>query len=375
MDDLIKEMNLLIVDDTVDNLLFLKHLFSRKGFSNITTIEDSRQVLSQVEQQEPDIILLDLMMPHLDGFEILKLMTERLEESAFLPIVVLTADANKETRQRSLDEGAIDFLTKPLDAMEVLQRVKNLLKTRYLYKQQKQYSTQLELAVLERTRELKESYQALQNTNQALDESYIEIVERLAQAAEYRDDDTGQHTLRVGELSSLIAKQLGLTLEFTELIQNAARLHDLGKIGIPDSILLKPAKLTDNEFAEMKKHTEIGAKILARAKSPLLQLAEKIALSHHEHWNGNGYPNGVAGEDIPIEARIVAVVDVYDALTHERPYKKAWSDEDAIAFLQEQQGKHFDPTIVQAFLQVLASKSDNLAGETVIDSANPIASS
>lgn len=360
MDEIIKDMRILIVDDTVDNLVFLKHLFSRKGFSNITMIEDSRQVLPQVEEQEPDVILLDLMMPHLDGFEILKLLDEKLDESVFLPVVVLTADTNNETRQRSLNEGAIDFLTKPLDAIEVLQRVKNYLKMRYLSKQQKSYSLELEVAVLDRTEELKKSYQSLRVTNEALDQSNIEIVNRLAKAAEYRDDDTGQHTFRVGKLSSLVAAKLDMSQDFTELIEKAARLHDLGKIGIPDSILLKPSKLTDDEFAEMKKHTEIGAKILSGGKSPLLQMAEKIALSHHEHWDGKGYPNGLVGTDISIEARIVAVIDVFDALVHARPYKKAWPQEEAIAYLLEQKAKQFDPSVIQAFSEVIEEMSNEL---------------
>ncbi len=374
-DHLIKDMNILIVDDTADNLVFLKHLFSRKGFTDIQTIEDSRNVLPQIKEKEPDIILLDLMMPHLDGFDILKLLREYLDESVFLPIVVLTADTSRETRKRSLEEGAIDFLTKPLDAIEVLQRVSNLLKMRHLSKEQKDYSSRLELAVQERTQELNESYQILQNTYEALDQSHVEIVNRLAEAAEYRDDDTGQHTFRVGKLSSSIAAELGMSEEFVGLIRKAARLHDLGKIGVADAILLKPGKLTKEEFAEMKKHSEIGAKILSGGKSSLLQMAERIAMSHHEHWDGSGYPQGLVGEAIPIEARIVAVVDVFDALIHSRPYKKAWSQEEAIDFLKNKQGEQFDPEVVQAFLKTLfasqGAKEAKEASEVIPSDVTP----
>ena len=360
MNDIIKESNILIVDDTVDNLVFLEQLLARKGFRNVTSLSDSRLVLPHIEQQEPDIILLDLMMPHLTGYDILHAVREKYDESVFLPVVVLTAITDREARQKSLSVGATDFLTKPLDVIEVSQRVNNLLRTRYMYKEQVKQSNLLEVAVLERTKELSQNYQILQNMNQTLDETNIEIADRLAEAAEYRDDDTGKHTFRVGNLSALIATEMRMPKEFVDLIRRAARLHDLGKIGISDAILLKPAKLTEDEFRDIQKHCEIGAKILSGGKSALLQMAEKIALSHHERCDGKGYPNGLVQNDIPIEARIVAVVDVFDALTHVRPYKKAWSQEDAIQYIIDQKSQHFDPIVVDAFVNVMRHQSDEI---------------
>ena len=360
MEEAIKKSKILIVDDTEDNLLFLKQVFSRKGFTNATTIQDSRQVLEHVQQEEPDIILLDLMMPYMDGYEILGALTDWLDPSVFLPIVVLTANSEKDARTRALNAGAIDFLVKPLDALEVVLRTENHLKTRYLYKEQKNYGLKLEKAVSERTHELNQSYQILQSTNKALDESNIEMVERLAEAAEFRDDDTGRHTYRVGVLSALIATELKLPADRVELLRKAARLHDLGKIGIPDAILLKPGKLTNEEFDDMKKHSEIGAKILSGSGNELLKMAENIALCHHERWDGKGYPRGLSEEAIPIEARIVSVVDVFDALSHERPYKKAWPHEEVIALITEQKNQQFDGQVVEAFLKVIEVKADEL---------------
>ena len=360
MNDAIKESSILIVDDTVDNLVFLEQVLARQGFRNVTSLSDSRLVLPHIEKQEPDIILLDLMMPHLTGYDILHAVRATYDESVFLPVVVLTAITDREARQKSLSVGATDFLTKPLDVIEVSQRVNNLLKTRYMYKEQVKQSNLLEVAVLERTKELSQNYQILQNMNQTLDETNIEIADRLAEAAEYRDDDTGKHTFRVGNLSALIATEMGMAKEFIDLIRRAARLHDLGKIGISDAILLKPAKLTEDEFRDIQKHCEIGAKILSGGKSALLQMAEKIALSHHERCDGKGYPNGLVQNDIPIEARIVAVVDVFDALTHVRPYKKAWSQEDAMRYIIDQKSQHFDPIVVDAFVNVMKYKSDEI---------------
>ena len=356
MDDKIKDSSILIVDDTVDNLVFLEQVFLRKGYRNIRSINDSRNVLSAISEEEPDIILLDIMMPHFDGYEILHAIRSSLDVSVYLPIVVLTAITDRQARQKSLKDGATDFMTKPLDAIEVVQRVTNLLQTRYMYKEQVKYRTQLEAAVLQRTKELNQNNQALQKMNQVLDQTNVEIAEGLAEASEFRDDATGKHTMRVGTLAALIAAEMGLPPKTVALIRIAARLHDLGKIGIQDSILLKPDKLTNEEFEEMKKHCEIGAQILSRGNSALLRMAEKIALSHHERWDGRGYPHGLTGEEIPLEARIVAVADIYDALTHVRPYKTAWSKEDAIKYIEQQKDKQFDANVVDAFFSATVQK-------------------
>ncbi len=353
MEENIKDLNILIVDDNVDNLVFLEQLFRRKGYRNIMTIADSRNVLPYIGKADPDIILLDIMMPYIDGYEILRSIRGLMDSSVFLPVVVLTAVTDRKAREQTLKDGATDFLTKPLDAVEVILRVGNLLRTRYMYKQHLEYSKLLESAVLHRTRELAANNQALEKVNQVLDETNIEIADRLAEAAEYRDDATGKHTFRVGAISALIAAELGFSTDFIALVDKAARLHDLGKIGIPDAILLKPGKLTEDEFDVMKQHCVIGAKVLSGGHSELLEMAERIALSHHEHWDGNGYPNGLQAKAIPIEARIVSVVDVFDALTHPRPYKDAWAQQDAVDYIKSHKDRQFDGKVVDAFLSVL----------------------
>ena len=360
MEENIKDLNILIVDDNVDNLVFLEQLFRRKGYRNIMTIADSRNVLPYIGKADPDIILLDIMMPYIDGYEILRSIRGLMDSSVFLPVVVLTAVTDRKAREQTLKDGATDFLTKPLDAVEVILRVGNLLRTRYMYKQHLEYSKLLESAVLHRTRELAANNQALEKVNQVLDETNIEIADRLAEAAEYRDDATGKHTFRVGAISALIAAELGFSNDFVELVDKAARLHDLGKIGIPDAILLKPGKLTEEEFNVMRQHCVIGAKVLSGGHSELLEMAERIALSHHEHWDGNGYPNGLKAKAIPIEARIVSVVDVFDALTHPRPYKDAWTQQDAVDYITSHKDRQFDEKVVDAFLSVLEKKSGEI---------------
>ncbi len=360
MEENIKDLNILIVDDNVDNLVFLEQLFRRKGYRKIMTIADSRNVLPYIGKADPDIILLDIMMPYIDGYEILRSIRGLMDSSVFLPVVVLTAVTDRKAREQTLKDGATDFLTKPLDAVEVILRVGNLLRTRYMYKQHLEYSKLLESAVLHRTRELAANNQALEKVNQVLDETNIEIADRLAEAAEYRDDATGKHTFRVGAISALIAAELGFSNDFVELVDKAARLHDLGKIGIPDAILLKPGKLTEEEFDVMRQHCVIGAKVLSGGHSELLEMAERIALSHHEHWDGNGYPNGLKAKAIPIEARIVSVVDVFDALTHPRPYKDAWTQQDAVDYITSHKDRQFDEKVVDAFLSVLEKKSGEI---------------
>ena len=337
LDTLHNAARILIIDDQPANALAGRH-FAGRGLSGIQEHHDSRQALPMFLEYQPDLILLDLQMPHLDGFEVMKQLRPRIPLDTFFPILVLTADINPETKRQALAEGAIDFLTKPFDATEVILRIRNLLQTRALHLQLQNQNQLLEQKVRERTAEL--------------EETQIEILERLALAAEYRDDDTGEHTKRVGQMSAQIAQALSLPKAEVELIRRAAPLHDVGKIAIPDSILLKPGKLTHEEFEYMKTHTTLGAKMLSGGRFPLLQRAEEIALTHHERWDGNGYMQ-LQGEMIPIAGRIVAVADVFDALTSERPYKKAWPRNQAIEEIQGQSGRQFDPRVVDAFLEVV----------------------
>jgi putative two-component system response regulator len=332
------DARLLVVDDEEVNVRLLERMLARAGYTNIETTTDPRQILDLLDSFSPDLILLDLLMPHLDGFEVLKLLGRAIPSDRYLPVLILTADASRDTRSRALSEGARDFLTKPFDMDEVLLRIANMLDVRFLQLQLEAEKVSLEDRVQARTREL--------------EESYVETFERLALAAEYRDDATGQHTRRVGRMAALLAAELSVPPRQIDLLERAAGLHDVGKIGIPDSILLAPRKLTTPEFEVVKTHTVIGAKILSGSRSPLLAMAEEIAWSHHERWDGRGY-GGITGDHIPLFGRITTVADVFDALTHERPYKPAWSAEDAIEEIDQQRARQFDPEVVDAFMKIL----------------------
>ena len=275
-------------------------------------------------------------MPHLDGFGVLEKLGPRLNGGGYFPVLMLTGDATPEAKRGALSLGAKDFVAKPFDASEVLLRIRNLLETRFLYRALEKDNGVLETLVKARTREL--------------DDSQIEIVERLARAAEIRDDNTGRHTQRVARQSALIAEALGAEDRFVELIRRAAPLHDVGKIGIPDSILLKAGKLTDSEMEVVRSHTVVGARLLSGGNSDLVKMAQRIALSHHERWNGRGYPQGLRGEAIPLEARVVGLADVLDALTHRRPYRSASTIEEALDEVRKERGQHFDPALVDALI-------------------------
>ncbi|CAN5797642.1 response regulator [soil metagenome] len=332
-----REATLLLVDDQPVNIELLKTILGDLGgYENLHSTTDARRAAALFCEVRPDLVLLDLHMPHLDGFAVLDQLQTLVRDDDYLPVLVLTADTNPAARRRALASGASDFLNKPFDADEVLLRINNLLKTRALHLKVRRHNQVLEKKVRERTREL--------------EASQLEVLERLAWAAEYRDDDTGEHTYRVGQAAATMATELRLPPAQTEILRRAARLHDVGKIGIPDSILLKPGRLSAEEFETIKSHTTIGAALLAGGRSDFLKVAEEIALNHHERWDGSGYPRGLAGEAIPLTGRIVAVIDVYDALTHARPYKSAWSRADALAEIKAQSGKQFDPAVVDAFL-------------------------
>lgn len=343
--DALKEAKIIVVDDEWANIELLKMLLKRWGFMNIVATSDSTEVVGLVRAVRPDLILLDLHMPNMDGFDVLKGLREVTAPDDYVPVLVLTADITNTTKQRALSGGARDFLVKPFDATEVLLRVTNLLETRRLHTRLENYSTDL-------AREVETRTQQITQKSHELDATRLEVLKRLARAAEFRDDDTGQHTIRVGVLSAEIARVLGKKIDYVTDMREAAPLHDLGKIGIPDAILLKPGKLTPEEWDIMKTHTTIGANILSGSKDPLLRLSEEIALTHHEKWNGTGYMR-MKGTEIPLSGRIVAIADVFDALSNDRPYKKAWTQQDAVAEILRQRGEHFDPDVVDAFKVVL----------------------
>ena len=332
----LRDMKILIVDDDDAQVLILRSILKREGFKHVTTEQDPRRSAEQFEVLRPDLLLLDLNMPHLSGFDVMETLKDKAGE--YFPILMLTADERATTKKQALASGAKDFINKPFDSTEVILRVCNLLEARRFQQRLAKNNDLLETLVAERTRQL--------------EHSQVEMLVRLARASEYRDDQSGEHVWRVSQLTGQIGSQLGLERPRVELLVRAARLHDVGKIAIPDGILMKPSRLTPPEFDVVKTHTTVGAQLLSGGQSPLMKLAETIALTHHERWDGAGYPNGLAGGDIPIESRIFAVADTLDALTHDRVHQRACSLLEAVSKIEAQAGTQFDPEVVTAFMSV-----------------------
>lgn len=329
---------ILIVDDEPANLKLLDKMLGTQGFTNLVLIQDPREVLDRYREARTDLILLDINMPHLDGFGVIAQL-RALNDPLLPPIIILTAQHGRENLLRALENGASDFIGKPFDRAEMTMRVRNLLDAHLAHRLVHDQKSVLEDMVRQRTEELRETR--------------LQVVRRLGRAAEYRDNETGLHIIRMSQVSALLANGIGCMEGMCEQMLHASPMHDIGKIGIPDSILLKPGKLDAAEFEIMKTHAAIGAEILSGDNSELLTLARTIALTHHEKWDGSGYPNGLKGKDIPLPGRIVAVADVFDALTSARPYKKAWPVEEAVTFMKEQTGRHFDPMVIDHFLERL----------------------
>lgn len=333
-----KPARILIVDDQEQNISLLRRILARAGYENIASTTIPAEVLSLKEQFQPDLVLLDLHMGDMNGFQVLQGLVTNPRGADHLPVLMITADDTAEVKRRALALGAKDFIRKPFDSAEVLLRIRNLLETRFLYQTLRDQNSELERKVVERTKEL--------------EESRLEVLERLAVAVEFRDDDTGNHTKRVAEVSATLAEAIGLPPATVELIRRAAPLHDIGKVAIPDNILLKAGPLTAPEFATMKTHTVIGSVMLADGRSELVRVSQRIARSHHEWWDGSGYPDKTSREAIPLEARIVAVADFLDALTHDRPYRPAWSLADTLEEIAARAGIHFDPKIAGALARI-----------------------
>jgi len=352
------DARILIIDDQISNVHLVQRLLERAGYRNINGTSSSREGIALVERIHPDVILLDLQMPAPDGFAVLEAIRPHLSNGSYLPVLVLTADTSDEATQAALSQGARDFLGKPFQPAELLLRVKNLLETRLLHRLLQEQNRVLEERVWQRTREL--------------EEAQVEVLERLASAAEFRDDDTGRHTRRVGEIAAQLGRLLGFDDQRVEIVQRAAVLHDVGKIGIPDNILRKPGALTAAERRIMCTHTTIGARMLSGGSSAMVRAAELIARSHHEHWDGSGYPDGLSGERIPMEARLVAAADYFDAMTHDRPYRSAWPLEQVMTDIEASRGTHFDPRVVDALLALW--RSGALTGDTAGSPRSPIPS-
>jgi putative two-component system response regulator len=324
-----------IIDDNPVNLTLLQHLLQREGNCRTVSFGDPRDGLRFCLENDPDLILVDYMMPSMNGIELITEFRAR-ERSGEVPIVMITASDEREVRHGALQVGATDFLTKPIDNKELSARVRNMLRLRLAARREGQRAEWLA--------------QEVDKATEAIRERERELVVRMSRAAEFRDPETGTHIQRMAHYSELIARRLGLSPADQKMILAAAPMHDVGKIAIPDGILLKPGRLTPDEFEVMKGHAQQGHNLLEGSDAPVLRVGAEIALTHHEKFDGSGYPQGLQGSDIPLFGRICAVADVFDALTSVRPYKKAWTFEDARALLAEGSGAHFDPDAVRVFL-------------------------
>lgn len=325
-----KRALILIVDDTPDNIDVLANIL-RKDYEIKAALNGEKALLIALAEPRPDMILLDIMMPGMDGYEVCRHLKANPVTSN-IPVIFVTAKDDVADEQKGFELGAVDYITKPVSPPIVEVRVE----------------TQLALSNQKRVLELK-----VKQRTQELNHTRLEIIRHLGRAAEYKDNETGMHVIRMSHYAKFIAEAYGSNEEWVERLFHAAPMHDVGKIGIPDHILLKPGKLDADEWEMMKKHSEFGAEIIGEDPSQLLQMSKQIALTHHEKWDGSGYPKRMKGEEIPLEGRIVAIADVFDALTSERPYKKAWPVEDAVKLIDDNSGSHFDPSLVPLFHQVL----------------------
>ncbi|MFC1861700.1 HD domain-containing phosphohydrolase [Chloroflexota bacterium] len=334
---------ILVVADDAENVRLLEGILRSSGYE-IILAGSGEEALVMVKERLPDVILLDTLLPGIGGFEVVRLVKEG-ETTRTIPVVIMTTQQEADERLKALSTGVDDFLIKPVDEAELRARVKSLLKVKAYNDHMNTYQEVLEAEVARRTQELTKAFEKIKITS-------LDTVYRLSRAAEYKDEDTGAHVQRMSHYSSAIARGMGLDEEFIENVLWAAPMHDVGKIGIPDRVLLKPGKLDDDEWVIMRQHTTIGAEILKDADADFVKLAAEIALTHHEKWNGSGYPNGIKGSDIPLAGRIIALADVFDALTTERPYKESFPLEKALAIIKEGQGTHFDPQVADTFFSI-----------------------
>ena len=334
---------ILIVDDEERNIKLLESMLEPMGYKTLRAYTGA-EALTIACNSDVDLILMDIIMPVMDGFEATRKL-KNMEKSNIIPIVIVTSLEAVEERVKALEAGADDFLTKPVDKTELRARVKSLLKVKIFNDYMIHHQEMLSEQVTEKTAELRIALYAIQ-------EASLDTIHRLSRAAEYRDVETGSHIVRMSHYTSAISSALCMTNDFTENLLYAAPMHDVGKIGIPDSILLKPGILNAAEWEIMRQHTKIGGQILEGSESAFIQMGYSIALTHHERWDGTGYPFGLKEENIPIEGRITAVADVFDALTSYRPYKRSIDVDISINIIKEGRGSQFDPAVVDAFLSI-----------------------
>lgn len=342
----LESRHVMVIDDEPINIKLVRKVLQDVGFIRFSDVTDPQQALAKIRAEAPDIILLDIMMPHVSGLEILEAV-RATSQFKHVPIIILTASSDRKTQLEALELGATDFLTKPVDRLELIPRVRNALTMKAYHDQVRDHALRLEQIVKQRTQEV--------------EDSRLEVVQCLARAAEFHDDITGQHTLRVGRYAGLIARELWLSDHESRLIELAAQLHDVGKLGIPDFVLQKSDNLTASEFSIMQRHCSLGKQVLEKTNergngsevpevgTPLMKLAARIAQTHHEHWDGSGYPMGLSGEEIPLEGRITAVADVFDTLSCRRPDKPPLPVQRCFDILENGRGTQFDPAVLDAF--------------------------
>ena len=355
----VQQCHVMIVDDEPINIKLVRKVLREVGFDTFTEIVDPRDTIAAMRKSPPDIVLLDVMMPHISGLEILEAIRSTPHLSS-IPVLILTASSDRATKLEALQLGATDFLSKPVDRAELVPRIHNTLTIKLLLDHAYDHAAVLEHEVRKRTQEVVTSR--------------LEVVHCLARAAEFHDDVTGKHVVRVGRYAGLIGQQMGLNFEQLHLLELAAQLHDVGKIAIPADTLNKPGKLNASEYSLVQEHCELGlqmmgeidqqhweiyrqhpalgGQILDTTQSPLMQLASRIAVTHHEHFDGTGYPNGLSGDEIPLEGRITAVADVFDALSCKRPYKEAYPVDKCFEIIDSKRGSQFDPNVVDALIEV-----------------------
>jgi putative two-component system response regulator len=345
---------ILVVDDDELNLRFMRSMLEAQGYDVVTAINGIHG-LEKAETFQPDVILLDIMMPEMDGYETCMKLKKK-DETNKIPVILVTALDDRGSRLSGFKAGADEFLTKPVDRVELTLRLQNLLKVKEYGDFLRDYNKTLESMVHQRTLQLESAYRDVESANGKIKEGYLDTIYRLTMAAEFKDVGTANHLRRISFYTHMISKELGMPDSFTDTIFYASPMHDIGKIGIPDAILLKSGRLTPEEFELAKTHTTIGANILQGSESEILQLGETIALNHHERWDGSGYPRGLKGAAIPIEGRIVSIVDQYDALRSMRAYKATFTHDETVHILLQGDGRtepeHFDPEILRIFRHV-----------------------
>ncbi|HUX19608.1 MAG TPA: HD domain-containing phosphohydrolase [Spirochaetia bacterium] len=343
-----KKTIILVVDDQENNRELLKGLLELDGYT-VEEAQDGFEGLAK-SAMEVDLILLDVMMPNIDGFEVARRIRAN-PITVDIPILMVTALDGKQERIQAVEAGANDFIGKPVDRLEMQVRVRSLLKIKQTQDSLRASNEELEQKVARQTQDLRTALSEMAASQRVAHEAHLDTINRLAIAAEYKDEDTAEHIYRMAHYATMIGQLVGMTTAETDALYYASFMHDVGKIGTPDEILLKPGKLTAGERLKMQEHTLIGARILGKSPSSLLQTGEIVALTHHEKWDGTGYPNGLVGEGIPLWGRICAIADVYDALTSKRPYKEPFPQKKAIEILRQGRGSHFDPQLLDLFLE------------------------